>query len=70
MVPLGKYQHYKGGQYEVIANGLLESTEQPVVVYKALYSNPKSEVWVRTESDFTAMVEVDGQTRPRFKKLD
>lgn len=70
MVPLGKYQHFKGGQYEVIANGLLESTEEPVVIYKTLYENPKSEIWVRTEQDFLASVERNGQLIPRFTKLD
>lgn len=70
MVPLGKYRHYKGGEYEVIANGLLESTEQPVVIYKALYPNDKSEIWVRAEAGFTVVVEHDGQSQPRFQKLD
>ena len=69
MIALGVYKHYKGGEYEVIANGLLENTEEPAVVYKALYDNPKSEVWIRTEADFLATVEHSGQQVPRFTKL-
>lgn len=69
MVPLGKYKHYKGGEYEVIANGLDEATELPVVIYKTLYHNPKSEIWVRTETDFTQLVEHEGKQVPRFSKV-
>lgn len=70
MVPLGKYQHYKGGEYEVLLNALLENTEESAVVYKTMYENSKSEYWIRTEADFTAAVEVDGKTVPRFQKID
>ncbi|HMQ01870.1 MAG TPA: DUF1653 domain-containing protein [Candidatus Doudnabacteria bacterium] len=70
MIELGTYEHYKGGRYEVIAVGLLEATGEPAVVYKALYENPKSEVWIRTETDFIAEVEVDGKIIPRFRKVN
>lgn len=70
MLPLGKYRHYKGGEYELLYNGLDENTETPVVIYKALYDNPKSEIWVRTEEDFTQEVEVNGKLVPRFTKID
>lgn len=70
MVQLGKYKHYRGGEYEVIANGLDEATELPVVIYKALYPNPKSEIWVRTETDFRALVEQENQLVPRFSRVD
>lgn len=68
-VMLGRYLHYKGKEYEVFANGLLESTLEPVVIYRALYSNSKSEVWVRAEQDFLGDVEHGGQIQPRFKKI-
>ncbi|HAG27553.1 TPA: DUF1653 domain-containing protein [Patescibacteria group bacterium] len=69
MIELGEYEHYKGGRYEVIANAIYESTEEPVVVYKALYDNSMSEYWVRTELDFNSEVEFEGKTVPRFKKV-
>jgi len=53
----------------VIANAIYESTEEPVVVYKALYDNSMSEYWVRTELDFNSEVEFEGKTVPRFKKV-
>lgn len=70
MVELGMYKHYKGGLYKVIANGLIESTQQPAVVYEAMADNPKSQIWIREEADFLATVDVDGQTIPRFVKQD
>jgi hypothetical protein len=70
MVELGIYEHFKGGRYEVIGEGLLESTEEPVVIYKALYENERSSLWVRPVSSFLETVEVEGQLIPRFKIIE
>ncbi len=71
MTTLGIYKHYKTGQlYKVIAEGLLESDEQPVVIYEALYPNDKSQIWVRSTESFTQMVKLDGVPQPRFKLTD
>lgn len=70
MVELGIWEHYRGGRYEVVMNALLENNEEPAVVYRALYENDKSEYWIRTEQDFLAEVEVDGQLVPRFKLVE
>ncbi|HEX3095710.1 MAG TPA: DUF1653 domain-containing protein [Patescibacteria group bacterium] len=67
MVKPGIYEHYKGGEYEVIAEGLIESTEEPAVIYKALYAHPKSLYWVRSVTSFEEQVEWGGETVPRFK---
>lgn len=67
-LPLGKYRHYKGGEYEVLLLAMHEATHEWCVVYKALYDtghNPK--IWLRTYADFTAVLE-DG--RQRFEKMD
>lgn len=69
MVELGIYEHYKGGHYEVIANGLNEADEVPVVIYKALYDNDKSQIWVRAEEEFLEDVNLDGQRTSRFKRI-
>ena len=71
-IPLGKYRHYRGYEYDVIAVGRYEATEEPVVVYRALYSVPDvgaGAVWVRPVAEFLAKVEVDGKTVPRFIRL-
>lgn len=68
-IKLGKYQHYKGGLYEVIAVGRIEATLEEVVVYKALYTSPDfgaDAVWVRPVTSFLETVEWEGKTIPRF----
>ena len=67
MVTLGKYRHYKGGEYEVIALGKNEETLEDVVVYKALYDG--GSVWVRTLKVFEENVDVNGEVVPRFKLI-
>ena len=67
MVEPGIYQHYKGGKYLVTGHALFESTQEPMVIYEALYDNPVSKVWVRPEKEFTQNIEVDGQTVRRYK---
>lgn len=62
----GKYQHYKGGHYEIIATGFLEDAEVPCVVYRSL---DKDIVWVRTAKNFLESVEHDGKIVSRFSKL-
>ena len=67
MISPGRYRHYKGNVYEVIAEGKIEATLEPCVVYRALYG--EGEVWVRLTADFVSEVEVAGVRQPRFKRL-
>lgn len=65
---MGRYRHYKGGEYEVVLLAMNEATHGWCVVYRALYdtdTNPKA--WIRTYEDFTAILE-DG--RKRFERVD
>ncbi len=65
---LGKYRHYKGGEYEVVCLACDEETLEWLVVYKALYDtgdNPS--IWVRTYEVFTEDIEVDGEKVKRFQ---
>lgn len=64
--PGAKFRHYKGGEYEVIANALEEATLQHLVVYRS----PKGTVWTRTIDDWNATVEIDGKTMRRFTPID
>ena len=68
---LGIYQHFRGGRYEVIANGRLEATGEAVVIYKALMSGT---VWVRSLENWSETAEVLDESGiysevPRFKYL-
>lgn len=63
-VKLGKYRHFKGNEYEVIAIAKHSETLEPFVVYRALYGS--GEVWIRPESMFNGTVEREGKTQQRF----
>lgn len=67
MVKPGVYEHYKGKRYRVIGIALMEHTEEPVVVYEALYDNDRSHYWVRSAAEFTEDVIVRGELVPRYK---
>ncbi len=67
---IGKYRHYKGGEYEVLTLAMNKATHEWLVVYRALYDTGETpDVWVRTYKDFTATVAIGGMTRQRFEKL-
>ena len=64
----GRYQHYKGGEYEVVGVARHSETLEPLVVYRPLYN--ASGLWVRPHAMFVETVDVDGVRRPRFAKID
>lgn len=66
---LGKYKHYSGKEYEVIAIGKDSDTYKDYVVYQAQYTSP--EFWDRAirvkEKDlFEMTMMVDGKEVKRF----
>ena len=66
-IKLGKYRHFKGNEYEVIAIAKHSETTEDYVVYKALYGD--GGVWVRPASMWNETVERDGKTYKRFTYL-
>jgi len=66
-VKLGKYEHYKGGQYEIIGIAKHSETLEEVVVYRALYGDQS--MWARPLDMFLESVEVKGKIVPRFKYI-
>lgn len=62
--PPGRYRHYKGGEYEVVAVARHSETLEPLVVYRPLHHD--SGWWVRPHAMFFGQVEVDGRWLPRF----
>ena len=68
-VILGRYRHYKGKLYEVIGVAHHSETLEELVIYKALYANKTSALWVRPKEMFLEQVVVEGRAVPRFEYL-
>lgn len=66
--PLGRYRHYKGGEYEVVGVARHSETHEPLVVYRPLYNT--SGWWVRPHAMFFENITIDGVTQPRFRRVD
>ena len=60
----GRYRHYKGGEYEVMAVARHSETLEDVVVYRPLYND--SGWWVRPYAMSVERVVIDGVEQPRF----
>jgi len=48
----GKYKHHKGNFYRVISIARSSEDLEELVVYEALYDNPRSKIWVRPKKMF------------------
>lgn len=68
MIKPGKYRHFKGNVYEVLYNATHSETEEPMVVYRALYGDYG--IWVRPASMWEDEVERDGVTYQRFTPME
>jgi len=71
-VELGKYQHYKGRQYEVIGVARDSETLKELVVYRALYDSEEfgnKALWARPKKMFLENVDKDGKEVPRFEYI-
>ena len=68
VLPLGRYRHYKGGEYEVV--GVVRHSEslEPMVLYRPLYNRSGS--WVRPFAMFVEDVEHEGRRMPRFSVVN
>ena len=63
-IRIGRYRHFKGGEYEVLYIAKHSETLEDMVVYRALYG--EGAVWVRPASMWDETVERDGNTYRRF----
>lgn len=66
-IKLGKYRHYKGGEYEVLGFGVDSETLDTTVIYKSLSDGT---VWVRPKWMFEEYVTVDFIPVKRFEYLN
>ena len=61
----GRYRHYKGGEYEVVAIAKHSETMEDMVVYRGIYEGGVT--WARPLPMFLETVIVDGVEKPRFE---
>ena len=66
-IELGRYRHYKGGEYEVV--GVVRHSEslEPLVLYRPLHG--QSGMWVRPFAMFSEQVDHEGKRQQRFSFL-
>ena len=64
-IPKGRYQHFKGNFYEVVDVALSSETQEPFVVYRALYGDYG--LWIRPLAMFEETIERDGKQFKRFQ---
>ncbi|MES2006512.1 MAG: DUF1653 domain-containing protein [Patescibacteria group bacterium] len=64
----GKYRHYKGNEYQIIAFAKHSETEEPLVIYQDLSDNEK--IWARPRAMFEEEVEVEGKKMLRFTPIE
>ena len=58
-----KYQHYKGGIYEIVCEAKLEADPTIIMI---VYKSSDDSIWTRPANVFFEMVEVNGKSIPRF----
>jgi len=66
-IPRGRYRHFKGNEYEVVDVALDSETQQPVVIYRALYG--ERGLWVRPLVMFSEVIERNGARIRRFEYI-
>lgn len=54
----------------MIAFAKHSETLEDMVIYEALYDNPRSKIWVRPLKMFFEKVEINGKKVPRFELID
>lgn len=60
------WRHYKGGRYMVMANAILESTQEPAVVYRKIDTAVS---FTRPLAEWQENVDNNGFTQPRFTQF-
>ena len=66
-IKLGKYEHFKGGIYQVLGIAKHSETLEELVIYQNL---DKSSLWARPKSMFLEKVMVRGKEIPRFEYIE
>lgn len=69
-IKTGTYRHSKTGNlYEVLGVAFQTESEEPLVIYRPLYKTDY-ELFARPYEMFVENVEINGEIKPRFEKVD
>jgi hypothetical protein len=68
LIRLGRYRHFKGGDYEVIDIARHSETEAWMVIYRPLYG--ERALWVRPLELFVDDKLLEGRRVPRFEFIE
>ena len=60
----GIYRHFKGKEYRLLFTATHSETQEPMVVYQALYG--EGGIWVRPAAMWTEQVDREEYSGPRF----
>ena len=64
----GRYRHYKGNEYEVIALARHSETLEDMVVYRDIHAPEK--VWARPAAMWNDEITLGDRTVRRFEKIN
>lgn len=67
MFKLGKYRHFKGGDYEVIGIAKHSETLEDLVIYRHY---GEQELWARPLKMFLENVTIDGKEIARYEYVE
>ena len=67
-IKIGKYRHFKGGEYEVLYLAKHSEMQEEMVVYRALYGD--GGVWVRPAAMWNEEIEREGKKYKRFTFME
>ena len=60
----GRYRHFKGREYRLLAVATHSESQEPMVVYQALYGDQG--LWVRPAAMWNEQIDREGYHGPRF----
>jgi GNAT superfamily N-acetyltransferase len=63
------YRHYKNKLYKYLGLATHSETLEEMVLYKPLYENSVSDLWVRPKSMFHENINLNGKSVPRFEPV-
>ena len=67
-VPVGRYRHYKGMDYQLLGAVRHSETLEPMALYRPLYG--EGAMWVRPYAMFFETVLIDGVAQRRFAPVE